>query len=202
MTIYTLVVAPNTCAYQQVFNDRTFITQNGAMQAQLQTGNRWNFVLGYSNVQGTRRYALENAIFSLQGRIHRLRVLPGTLGYVRRGALGGSPLLQGAHAAGATTLSIDGVTNVTGWLKAGDWLSIGNELKRVVADVNTSGGVGTIRIWPELHQAYADNQAINFATPSGVFYQADPVALNSSPYYAGDILYDSVVLNLIEDVLA
>jgi hypothetical protein len=120
------------------------------------------------------------------------------LGYVRQGAGGGTPLLVGAHVAGATQLSIDGASNHATWLRGSDFITIGNELKMVTGDVTTSGGAGTIGIWPELHQNYADNAAVNISTPYGVFFLKAPVNMSLKPSSEWDT---DVILALEEDVL-
>lgn len=205
MTTFTLATGPSTWVLQEVLNDEMFQAITGAYQVEARTGNRWSLVLTYENMQGTRRKAIEAFRRSLQGRIHRAKVQMSTLGYVRTGSGGGTPLLVGAHSAGARSLSIDGASiNITNWLTGADYITVGNELKAVTAAVNTNGsGAATISIWPELHQNYSDNAAVNISTPFGVFLQADVPSIGPhTPYQSGEPLLASMMFSLIEDVLA
>jgi hypothetical protein len=82
-----------------------------------------------------------------------------------RGALGGTPLVNGADQTGSS-ISIDGCsTSVTGWMKAGDYIQLGSAstatLHKVLqdADTNSSGEV-TLDIWPNIITAPANNAAV------------------------------------------
>lgn len=83
------------------------------------------------------------------------------VGAVPRGTWAGTPLLVGAHAAGARTLSVDGFSAAaTG--KAGDWIQFGSgsstRLHKVLQDFTADGGgAATIEIGPRLRSALADN---------------------------------------------
>lgn len=82
-----------------------------------------------------------------------------------RGALGGTPLVNGADQTGSS-ISIDGCSsNVTGWMKAGDYIQLGSAstatLHKVLqdADTNSSGEV-TLDIWPNIISAPANNASV------------------------------------------
>jgi hypothetical protein len=84
---------------------------------------------------------------------------------VPRGAIGGTPLVNGASQVGED-LAIDGCTaNVTGWLKAGDYVQLGAAssatLHKVLADVNTNAsGQATLLLWPHIRTAPANNATV------------------------------------------
>jgi len=86
------------------------------------------------------------------------------VGATPRGTWAGSPLLSGAHVAGARTLSVDGFTGgATG--KAGDWIQFGSgsstRLHKVLQDFTADGGgAATIEIAPRLRAALADNEPL------------------------------------------
>jgi len=110
------------------------------------------------------------------------------------GARGGTPLMNGATAAGATSLVTDGWSNsITGVVKAGDVFTIANVYKVnpitkastgvlqqfvVTADANSDGsGNATISISPAIYAstslqnvdaAPADNAAISFVAVSSI----------------------------------
>lgn len=99
-----------------------------------------------------------------------------------RGTATGTPLLNGAHAAGASSLVTDGWTaSVTGILKLGDYLQIGTRMHKVVgADVTSDGsGNATIEIWPRLRESATDNTPLLTGSVKGVFRLRD----NSLPLF-------------------
>lgn len=79
---------------------------------------------------------------------------PGTLSTT-------SVALQGAHAVGATSVTLDAGT-LTGTLKRGDTFVINGHSQRyaVTADATASGNAVTVSITPALVQDYADNAAV------------------------------------------
>lgn len=96
------------------------------------------------------------------------------MGATARGALGGTPVVDGAGQTGGS-LAIKGLSNsITGWAKAGDWLQLGSgstaRLHSILADANSNGsGKATLDIWPNLRSSPADNAAVTMASCVGVF---------------------------------
>lgn len=82
-----------------------------------------------------------------------------------RGVATGTPRVNGASQTGED-LNIDGCTaNVTGWLKAGDYIQLGAAgtatLHKVLADVDTNAsGQTTLSLWPHIRSAPADNATV------------------------------------------
>jgi hypothetical protein len=82
-----------------------------------------------------------------------------------RGVATGTPLVNGSNQTGET-LAIDGCTaNVTGWLKAGDYVQLGAAgtatLHKVLADVNTNAsGETTLSLWPHVRSAPLDGATV------------------------------------------
>lgn len=82
-----------------------------------------------------------------------------------RGVATGTPRVNGASQTGED-LNIDGCTaNVTGWLKAGDYIQLGAAgtatLHKVLADVDTNAsGEATLSLWPHIRSAPADNATV------------------------------------------
>ena len=199
MTTWSLTVAPSQFVWNQLYNDESFRDANGGFWSQGRNGNRWLLTLTYRNVASTRRTSLNGLIIKSRGVQNRLRIRPDDiLRYTRLGTGGGSPQLVGAHTAGDTSLSIDGGSGSTDWLRETDYISIGNELKQVEQDVDLTAGAGTINIWPELHQDYVDNTAIEIDQPHGDFVLIDHSGMSGVPFDA-QALSPSVVLTLEED---
>lgn len=73
----------------------------------------------------------------------------------------GTPLVNGDSQLG-NTLIIDGCTVSTlGWLKIGDYFSVGGKLKRMTANADTdSGGNTTLTFEPPIDTSPADNDAV------------------------------------------
>lgn len=92
-----------------------------------------------------------------------------------RGAGGGTPLVNGAHAAGVNTLAVKGLTvSASGVYLKGDWIQLGSgstaRLHKILNDVNADGsGNATLEITPETREAYADGAAIVTSSPKGLF---------------------------------
>ncbi|MBL7545616.1 MAG: hypothetical protein JNL11_17485 [Bdellovibrionaceae bacterium] len=101
------------------------------------------------------------------------------------GALGGTPLTNGATADGATTLALDGASNsITGWAKAGDVIQLGgvfavNPITKkstgklmdfvVTADANSNGsGVVSLSISPAINASGAYQNVTNVPADNSV----------------------------------
>lgn len=114
-------------------------------------------------------------VAAIQAFLAKLRGAAGSFyGYdpsatTPRGVATGTPLVNGADQTG-TTLVTDGWTSgVTGILKAGDYFQVGNELKMLVADVNSNGsGQATLTFEPPWRDSPADNAPIIVSSASCV----------------------------------
>lgn len=85
--------------------------------------------------------------------------------YSARGALGGTPLVNGADQTGISLVT-DGWPNSTSVLKAGDFITVNDELKIVTSDVTSDGsGNATIAIEPKIRVSPDDNSAITTVNP-------------------------------------
>lgn len=86
----------------------------------------------------------------------------------------GTPLVKGGGQTG-DSLTIDGCpATVTGYLKAGDYIQLGNSsaatLHKVLNDSNTNGaGETTLDIFPSIRTAPADNAAVTVSNARGLF---------------------------------
>lgn len=137
------------------------------------TGQRWEAEV---QLPAMRRADAEEWIaflLSMNGRSGTF-LLGDPLGATARGALGGSPVVNGAGQVGST-LSIDGCTpSVTGWLKAGDYIQLGTAstatLHKVLqdADSNVSGQVN-LDLWPAIRTPPADGATVITSNCVGQF---------------------------------
>jgi hypothetical protein len=112
-------------------------------------------------------------LVSLRGQLGTF-LLGDPLGQTARGAATGTPLVNGEEQTG-DSLIIDGAaTDVTGWLKAGDYIQLGSNgssrLHKVLADANSDGsGNVTLDIWPSIRTAPADNATVTVANTVGLW---------------------------------
>jgi hypothetical protein len=110
-------------------------------------------------------------LVSLRGQLGTF-LMGDPIGASPRGAIGGTPLVNGASQVGED-LAIDGCTaNVTEWLKAGDYVQLGSAgsatLHKVLADVNTNAsGQAILSLWPRIRTAPADNAAVTLGNTVG-----------------------------------
>lgn len=104
---------------------------------------------------------------------------------VRKGAGGGTPLVNGASQSGSN-LIVDGASNsITNWLRQGDLIQVagGAVVFDVTADVSTNGsGQATIPISPPIFtgQSPADNAAVTI-DPTAIFFKAVIVDVSEFP---------------------
>jgi hypothetical protein len=96
-----------------------------------------------------------------------------------RGVATGTPLVNGANAAGSKTLATKGWTaSQTGILKAGDYLQVGTgastRLYKVLVDADSDAtGNATLDIFPRLREALSDSASITLTNPRGTFRLMD-----------------------------
>ena len=117
-------------------------------------------------------------LLSLNGRQGSFLVPPPGYSAGARGALGGTPLVNGASQSGKT-LATDGWTaGVANVLKAGDWIQLGSgassRLYKLVQAASADGsGQASLEIWPRLKETPADNDPITVVNPKGCFRLAE-----------------------------
>ena len=81
-------------------------------------------------------------------------------------------LVNAAHVAGDSTIAMDGFSQTTGVLKAGDKIKFAGHTKvyMVTANANASAGAATISISPNLVASLANNEAVIVNKPSYTVY--------------------------------
>ena len=81
-------------------------------------------------------------------------------------------LVNTAHSAGIDTVNMDGFSQTTGALKAGDLIKFTSHSKvyMVQEDANASGGLAAVKISPNLVSSLADNEAVTVNKPSFTVY--------------------------------
>lgn len=120
------------------------------------------------NIRMLDRYQKVNEAGSSTGRT--LGSMPELLGWqldrshsvpdveLTTAATWGAPLLFGAHAIGAPSITVDGLG--AGEIAQGSVFKLGNYFYSVAADVVTVGGAATLPLVEKLKEALADNTAL------------------------------------------
>lgn len=128
---------------------------------------RWRLSFGYGTMERDTYADLWAFLNSQAGQYGTLTLTLPT-GIFPRGTWGGTPLVNGAHSAGATSITTDGHTiSITGAGKRGDFVKFGGHSKvyQLTADFNSNGsGQATMAIFPALLAALADNDTITVSS--------------------------------------
>ncbi|WP_368909904.1 hypothetical protein [Proteus penneri] len=157
--------------WQLLSNSKTFTSPfNGSSQTVRFPGSRWRCELTFNNLNEAKSRQLEALVASLDGMSGRVRISS----WIRKGKEGyGTPKISSAGQSGS-------VLQTSGWkrnmrvLQQGDRLTIGNELKMVVADVvSNNEGRAVISISPMLRTPPALDEEVIIKAPFGVFRLVD-----------------------------
>ena len=91
-----------------------------------------------------------------------------------RGVASGTPLVDGPGQAGKYVSVKNCPPNVTGWMKAGDYVGINNEMKQLVEDADTTaGGLAVLHFAPAMRAAAPDGSAVQLANVTCAMILAD-----------------------------
>src|SRR5262245_27243179 len=151
---------------------RTAITVSeftGQQQVVAHAGAWWEAILGLPPMTRAEAEPWLGMLLALNGRVGTFR-FGDPFGTTPQGVATGTPLVFGAGQIGKT-LQTDGWTpNITGILKAGDYLQIVERLYKVVQDANSNAsGQATLEIQPSLRESPVDNAAITITNTTGLF---------------------------------
>ena len=186
---------PHACELELASTPTVFVSPfTGARQTVRRGGDTLRLRLAFRALDAARRRRLEAFVARVGGH-ERFRV--HDFSHVQGGALGGTPLVDGADQRG-TTLQTDGWTPDTFILKAGDHLSVAFYLYIVTADVRSAlNGGATIPVYPSIpRSAPADNAVIATNQPPGTW-----MLLRSEVTFDHDPAFSRVTLVAEQDVL-
>ena len=144
-------------------------------QTQVHQGKLWRAELVYPIMTRAEGEPIIAARASLNGKEGTF-YLSDPAGATPRGTATtpGTPVVKGASQTGQD-INFDGAPiNQTGYLVAGDWVSLGSgastRLYKVLADANSNGsGDFTLTLWPDVVTAPADNATLTVSSAQGVF---------------------------------
>ncbi|WP_394293012.1 hypothetical protein [Aeromonas rivipollensis] len=150
---------------------RTFESPwTGSTQTAETPGAKVVMQLSFKGLPVDKARRLEALIFSLHGQAGRVRLWDfGARLVSSPQPVHGAPVVTEALAM-RKTLTCRGWTPSTKVLQVGDWIQIGDELKRVLADVTSDlSGSALVRVAPMLRNNYPSGTPLLVSRPSGVF---------------------------------
>ena len=208
MADFTLTVAPNDFELIEINADRSIALENGAYQVEARTGNRLGLMLHYRNLVNERRRLVLAFISRLKGRRNRLVVPASILGYSRNGnGTAGTPLTNGAHVAGVTTVAVKGLgASETNVCEAGDLITFGAHFYIVTQNFSSDGaGNASVIIWPGLLADVAGGVGVKIDAPDSTFIATPDhsARLPFSPHVDSNFgMVSAFTWSLEQDVLA
>ena len=137
------------------------------------SGQRWEAEIQVPRMKYEKAEVWISFLLSLNGMSGTF-LMGDPMRKTTRGVLGGTPVVNGASQVGSS-VSIDGCsTNITGWIKAGDYIQLGSAstatLHKVLQDVNTNAsGQATLDLWPSIRTAPADGATVVTSSCAGRF---------------------------------
>lgn len=172
MTTYVFPsIVPSASTWELLSNTATYVSPiTGSVQSLDRGGERWKVTMAFQYLHADDKAEMKAFLTKLNGQQHRFTLYDHS--QVQRGNFGGTPLVFGGSQTG-TSLNIDGVSNTTDWIRAGDYFAVNGELKMAIADTDTAAAAGTLTFRPRLRSAPADNDPITTTNPTGTFLLAD-----------------------------
>lgn len=145
-------------------------------QLQQHQGQRWEADIELPPMKRADAEAWIAFLLKLKGRWGTF-LLRDTVSGTPRGTWAGSPLVNGAHAANANAVALDGLTPGA-TVSEGDWIQFGTgastRLHKSLSSATANGsGQVTLDIWPNLREALADNAAVVTSNAVGTFRLAN-----------------------------
>jgi hypothetical protein len=174
VTTYTFpAVTPQSSSWGLESNTAVFGDPlKGTAQTLARPGAKWVATLTFNALDADDRATLQAFLVQLRGQENRASLYDHS--HTQRGALGGTPLVNGASQTG-TSLITDGWPNTTTVLKAGDRFTVNGELKMVTSDVTSDGaGNATISFEPALRASPANDAPITTSNPTATFMLSGP----------------------------
>ena len=142
---------------------------DGGVQAQVLGAPRWAFTITTGVVPLAQVPEWEAFIQRLRGAVNRVRAWD----WRREGPLGpatGTPVVR-VSALGATLATEGWTPSVAGILRAGSYLGVGGELKRLSVTADSDAlGRATLSFEPPLRAAPAVGTTVYLVKPTAVFY--------------------------------
>ena len=161
-----------------VANTQQFVSPlNRSAQTLELTGSRWRGDYTLPPMKRTQAAAWHAFLVQLRGASGRFYAGDPD-GKTARGTATGTPLVDGASQTGISLITDGWTINITGILKAGDYIAynVGSarQLHILTADANSNGsGQSTLAIEPPIRTSPANNEPIIVSSPTCIMRLID-----------------------------
>jgi hypothetical protein len=209
MSIFDLNQTPKTVTMRIVGNSALFTSPLIASAQTLARSTKWSAAYVFSVMRDDDRADLLGTVAALRGQDNRLRV--PVYDNAKRGAYGGTPLVNGAGQTGFSLNVKDATINISNWIRRGDYFSVDvngeHELKMATDDASSDGaGLVVLSFTPRLRAAPLGDAVIFvedgvLTKPQGIFLlESADQSWTSRPGSPSKI--SSLSLAMTEDVFA
>lgn len=168
----------------------------GQVQTVVLPGAKWRARLSFETLSIDQQRVLAGFLAAQQGPAGTFTYSPPHA-KTPQGAPGAGPFTVNGGGQTGTVLSVAGFPlSTTGVLKAGDFLSFGQELKMVRADVNSNGsGVASIGITPAIRTSPGNGATVTIPGAVGLFRLVDD---QQGRAQFRQVLFSSMSLEIME----
>lgn len=177
MTTYTWPSAyvPQTAALRIIVNARhNMSSENGVTQTVTRPGSRWGWSITMAPMRTAVRDDFEGWLTGLSGMEHRISTWDWKRPTPRGTCNTSGVTLNATASAFATSLQLAGCGNGKTLLR-GDWLSVGGQLLRVVADATANGsGLMTVEVRHALRAQVASGAPVTLDRPIALYILTEP----------------------------
>ncbi len=194
--VWPSTLVPNSQQFYPVFVTRQFKSPfTGNSQTMEFPACSWHCQLTFKNLDRDELRALETFLIQLRGASGRFRI--GDQANINpRGLAGGVPVVDGSGQTGSV-LKVRECSPNQAFLKVGDYITVNDELKRLIADANSNGdGDVSLHFEPNLRKSPADGDSVIVRNTYSIMRLADDKQGRSKRIPA----FGSVTLNLVEDI--
>jgi hypothetical protein len=159
-------------------------------------GAYWSAVLSFENQEPAAARKLEAFLIGRRGQAVNFSLYDHAHP-TPRGQATGTPLVYGSEQTGSQLITEGWTANVTGILKAGDYIQVGSRLKMVVADANSDAlGRSTLQTEPPWRLSPTDGASIITDHPTALMRLAD----NKSGFSTKPPYLSSGTISCVEDM--
>ena len=146
---------------------------NGVVQTLELSGARWQGTWSYPPMERDQIAAWQAFLVKLRGMAGRFNGFDPKA-VTPRGTATGTPAVKGGSQTGASLITDGWTAGVTGIMKAGDYFSVGGELKMVTADANSDGsGDATLAFEPPLRASPSNDAPLTVTSATATMMLAD-----------------------------
>lgn len=180
---------PQTMNWKLVMPAQNNISQwTGARQVLVSGRGWWECQITYPPIVGSANFrAWASFIAKMQGPVNDVQI---AVDPTAQSALPNAMLVNGASQTGRT-LNVDGMPYSSTILYAGQYVTVGNQLLQLTADVTTNGtGQAALSFEPPLRASPADNATVEYKNPYCLMYLVDDPSRSIEPGYVYAISFN------------